>query len=442
MLVAAFCPALMQTARVGFESNLATAFFLAGICLLLSPLPRHDNREQQQWMIDWAALGAQMCLLMAFWTYHTYRFAAPVFGLVLICWRYWPLWRAQKTKTLRTQIVLMLLLAVMACAPMFWGNNNSNVTKRLAIVGVLGDEGPRIQSDYCYLLVANSHWWKNFYCHPLFYYSRDVINNYFAHFSPFYLFLHGDANTRHSIQVFGVFYPVEMILTLVALIWLVRNYSRQRTAVSFLTFWWLVGLIPASLAQGAPHLLRSLVIVPAGVIVIAWGWWLLGRQLTKKWWRCGIVSILATVWLISVLMWQLDYYGYYRRAYARDWYDGLASGLALLQEWQQKYPDLPVYISHKYAPAAYYYFWYRHSDPLMVQDEVKRWNYHGGKIWSYSPEKIDFGLHELTGEHLFMLIPEEYEVYQATVEADVARDHAGNAVFWVGRFPPLESSHE
>ncbi|MBS1958877.1 MAG: glycosyltransferase family 39 protein [Bdellovibrionales bacterium] len=96
-----------------------------------------------------------------------------------------------------------------------------------------------------------------------------VFTNFLKHLTPDFLFLHGDANLRHSPQTFGLISYPEAAGILVGAIGLFRSKVRQALTPNELSLLWIAligvitGLLPSAMTwESVPHALRSITAWP------------------------------------------------------------------------------------------------------------------------------------------------------------------------------------
>ena len=97
------------------------------------------------------------------------------------------------------------------------------------------------------------------------------LGNYISYFSPDFLFIHGDPNPRHNTGYAGMLLVVAAPLLLLGLwaCWRRRHEALPRFVIACL----LLGPVPAALTNngGAPHALRSAVMLPFCFMLVALG---------------------------------------------------------------------------------------------------------------------------------------------------------------------------
>ena len=484
MLLATFNPALWQLSRGGWETNLATAYLLAGIYFLLKAksrtinfqvslrsLVRSSAKECGAWCgarqksaelgtssavgqksksiffvghckkllvsLPWSVIIGEIFLLLSFYTYHATRVVAPLLGIYLATWRWCLLvskyhWRWQR---ILAEILVVMVIALLGSGPLLYQLLSPAVADRFQTTSMLQDIDLISQSNQCRVWGGETllaRWW----CHRYWYFARAIIQNLTSHFNWDYLFFHGDHNPRHSIQFFGVYYPLEMLALVLALVFASKNWHQNRSTWWFLSFWLLVGLLPASVTYGTPHLLRTLTTVPVGVILVAVGW----REFLSWWqprWRGWCLASVATIYLGMITMWAFYNHAYYPRAFAHEWQSGYREGMWSLAMLQERFPQLPVYITRSLGRPAYYYFYYHDIAPRTVQAVASEQKYDQSEFLTFTPDQVNFGTGWLEQEQLFMLTPDEAASLAATPEATIINDAAGTAVLVVGHYVPM-----
>jgi 4-amino-4-deoxy-L-arabinose transferase-like glycosyltransferase len=110
----------------------------------------------------------------------------------------------------------------------------------------------------------------------------------------------GDFIPRHNVPLRPVFDPVLSAFFLLGLIFCLRSF-RQSAEHAFVLIWLAVMILPTILAEGAPHFLRSVGILPVAFIMPAIGLDFLWRFLDNQWIQnCskGIAKspLLAWIW--------------------------------------------------------------------------------------------------------------------------------------------------
>ena len=348
-------PAFIQLSRAAWETNLATAFLLGGIVLWLKAIYLKKN---------WSLVFGTLCLLLSFYTYHSMRFVAPLLGLYLFIWWFikHKVWQSKQTWP---QIGALLALIVLFLTPFLFANQLSNLTHRLNDTSIFMDISLIEASNACHASASKTII-GYLSCHRFVFYGQKIISHALAHFDPQYLFISGEGNRRHSIGMFGVFYPLDALFMLGGIFFCATKIKKHKVLSGFFLFWLLVGLFPATISYPSPHLLRSLNTVPLLIFLVIAGfsWW---QQRLRKYFKiflsCCLVFYALFVWAHQI---------YYYTTYLVDanypwWQADYPYALNNIRLAREQYPDLPIYFTRSLGRPAMYYFWYNRIDPRQVQ---------------------------------------------------------------------------
>ena len=433
MLIAALNPALLHVSRVGFESNLATAFFLGGVLLLWPAVSSLRSRR-----LFATTVGGAGCLWLAFYTYHALRVVAPALGVFLFFWRARQIapekkifsrgwWRARPDwlSTVSATFFVSLLFALPFVHNLF----SVTVTQRFAETSLFSNLSLIEASNQCRKLAGDT-FIARFYCHRFFFFGRQIVQNFFAHFNFSYLFFSGDVNRRHSVGLFGVFFPWEIMAFAGASFCLLQRGRQRLPEKFFLLFWLIVGLLPASLTVAVPHLLRSLNVVPLLVVAVSYGWWYLSRLCAAKW-RFWLKRLIFLLYIGTSLVWQFYYHAYYRVAFSDVWQDGYQPALTALSQLMAQFPDESVYMTRHLGRPSIYYFWYQRIAPEKVQKAADTSLFDQGEFLTF--ERINFGTGLANGQQLLLVTPEEWVSLPATEATSEIKNLQGETVLVVGR---------
>jgi hypothetical protein len=125
----------------------------------------------------------------------------------------------------------------------------------------------------------------------------------------------GDFIPRHNVPLRPVFDPVLSVFFLLGLVLCLRRF-RQSAEHAFVIIWLAVMLLPTILAEGAPHFLRSVGILPVAFVVPAVGLDSLWRFLENKSTAPVAVGAVALVLVFGLGNTTIDYFG--RHAASQD----------------------------------------------------------------------------------------------------------------------------
>lgn len=226
-----------------------------------------------------------------------------------------------------------------------------------------------------------------------------MVRNYLLHYSPSFLFLHGDPQPRHSVTSFGVLYHIEFLFALIGLIALFLKRLPERW---LLLAWLILFPVGAMLTdpREMPHALRSIVALPLPQLLAGYGavgaYQFYRRRLEangrKSWEICIPSSITAGIILLSATGFAIDLFKYYPGYTTRDWEAGFGDALKMARK---ESGSQPIYISGSIALAPYQVLYFDGTTP----EELKRsgWaalkinllppsNFRVERLWPYLPK--------------------------------------------------------
>lgn len=431
-LLATFNPALFHLSLAAWETNLATAFFIWGIILLL-PKPNSHS-------LPWRLLGGQICLLASFYTYHSFRLIAPLIGLFLIFWHWQLLGRNFFVKKNLIKLIIFLLVDILALSP-FLFVHSQHLGQRFAETSIFATNEAIVKANTC-RQTAGSSLLSRFFCHRYLYWGREILTHACDHLRLDYLFFSGDDNHRHSSQLFGVFYPTDLFFLLAGLIYLFKQRKLQRYATAwwFLLFFFIISIAPASLTRATPHLLRSLAMVPLMIIIISWGYAWLGDWLSRFWQPLFTFLLFFAINVFYFIFYSWHYLNYYLRVDSQWWQTGYKEAIEYLGVLQTQYPELPVNITRELGRPSIYYFWYRRINPLLVQAGAQTAKLDNGEYLDFAAHQVSFIGLTFSQPSLLMLTPTQAELARShgqLLDVQTFTSPLNEPVLIVARFLPL-----
>ncbi|MBN1889214.1 MAG: glycosyltransferase family 39 protein [Thermoflexales bacterium] len=240
-LMLAVSPWHVHFSRSGREA--ATAIFT--IVLGLWCGWRWYKKRQAGWLI-----GAGVAFGLSFYTYNTTQAFTPL--MLAVCGLIFArtLWQHRHLSLATTAV-----LAVVSAPLLYAHTNTPYAQNRLDAVTVFEAGKPLLQSFSL------------------------VVRQWLGHFSPDYLFLHGDAHLVLHPAGFGQLYLVEAILLPLGALTMVLRQATRRAGLLLLA-WLALGAVPAALTtqdMGSAHSLRGMLGVPAFAILSGQGFMALGN---------------------------------------------------------------------------------------------------------------------------------------------------------------------
>jgi hypothetical protein len=433
MAVATVTPSLWHLSRVAFETNLATAFLLSGLVLLLGFCGSVSKKVLK---LNWRFVVSVVLLILSLYTYHATRVVAPLLGLFVFV----GIVAAQRhhlTIFLKSNLTILVstgVIAIVLTLPILMSLGSPELTDRFAGTNIFSDPSHVLASNECFEIAGSGA--GRFVCHRFFFYGREILTNYVSHFSISYLFLSGDYNPRHSTGMFGVYYLFDLVFILLGIFWFFKTFSPSSQKaeerhnnlfkIFFVLFWLIVGIVPASISFASPHLLRTLNIVPLGIVFIVLGIrYLLSlsheslfnlslrvqRGKKKSFYFMPLLSLIVVgIYAVQIIFFAFHYFNYYPIRYSSEWQYGYRQMVGAVVDLQVEHPNLRVYIDREHGRPSMYYFWYGDIDPREVQTVSDLETFDQGEYITF--KNISFIAPHPDDEQIVALSPSRWQVMQ------------------------------
>ncbi len=207
------------------------------------------------------------------------------------------------------------------------------------------------------------------------FFTSSFIKNWISHYSSDFLFFRGGSNYQFSLPNSGLIYIVEILPLIMGIFFL----AKIKTKESFLVLiWFFLGPVASSLTNEAPHVLRSIVILPMPMVITAVGLvsilnWLRTRRLESVF--LAIYLILVAVSLENYLR---NYFVDYRRDYSWSWQYGYMEVVDYARTNYDKYDKIIVTKKYGEPHEFFLFFWpwdprkYL-SDPNLIRFNQSNW---------------------------------------------------------------------
>lgn len=196
------------------------------------------------------------------------------------------------------------------------------------------------------------------------FWGESIIRNYLQAFSTNFLFVKGDLNLRHSIGI-GELYRIEFIPLLLGSIFFFTS-KHDKKIKSLIVFWLLTGVVPAAITrEGGWHATRLILILPPLIFLVTYGLYGLYERLKKKE-RLIVLGIYSLLLIISVFLYQHEYWKHYPWNSERWWHAGYKESIKTIKEIDKDYDR--VIISMAGEPAWIFFAgWYEYPPQLWHQ---------------------------------------------------------------------------
>ncbi len=364
MLVAAVEPWGIIFSRGAWEANLASALILWAIICIFQQAKFNQKSKMAGNLFFSAILTA-----LAMYTYHAARIAAPLMvGAAFIFQELEnkTIWINAKQRAKRwRQLVVPIIVFILMLSPLITNIFTNQVTNRFVTTSIFSNLEIIIQSNQLKEIAGNNLLARLFY-HRYLLFAKEISINFVKNFDLGYLFLHGDTNPRHSIQYFGQFFPLSLILIIIGMTVL---FFKHRSKTLLFLLWFIVGLLPSTLVIGSPHAVRTLMILPFWFIIIGLGLhrcidWLSRVNQPKQ----TIVTLVFSFVLIAqISIFWIYYSQIYPAKYEHEWQFGYQQLVSEVNQLATAFPDDQIYITREQGRPAMYYWFFSQTDPRLVQ---------------------------------------------------------------------------
>jgi 4-amino-4-deoxy-L-arabinose transferase-like glycosyltransferase len=339
-LLLAILPWHVHISRVGFEINAALFWYVLGVYGLI----RYQQRPK--WMVV-AILG----MTISMYTYHAFRLIVPLslILLVLTTFHLPSLLRSWRT-------YLGLLVSLLMIAPLIAHIQSPLVRQRYEEVNMFS-QSQAVPITNSWRERFDNEWWARVVFHRYWWWTGEISANAASHFSPLFLFWHGDGNARHQLPEHGLLYWFMLPLVVAGIVAL--YYKQRRHTVIIIYMFLIIPLLPAALSLPTPHALRTLPMTIGYVILAAVGYDYLVRRILSLKYVIGIIGG------ISVLIYLLLYFGEYSRKYAHDWQYGYKEAITYVENRRQVHEK--ILFTRAYGRPVMYVLFYTKAQPQTVQ---------------------------------------------------------------------------
>ncbi len=237
-----------------------------------------------------------------------------------------------------------------------------------------------------------------------------VAAQYIRHFSPNFLFIHGDKNPRLSAQATGEFYYLDAAFLVAGAIYIFRKRSKE---LKTLALWALLAPLPGSLTAEAPHAGRAMFMMGSWQIISAVGFYYIVRSISNL--KYKRIVIFGSLVVLTVLFanFLIYYFGNYSKRFAIEWQYGMKQ----IVEFIQANPQYNhIYMTDaRYQP--YIFFLYYLQTPLP--DYLRTVTYNKTEISRSYNNVFSFNKYFFGGwdsvesmpklEVLYVLTPSQYD---------------------------------
>jgi len=357
--------------RIAVEANLSLFFVVAGAYFFFLGI------EKKSWKI----LLSSFFWGMSLWTYNSARIFTP-----LLVFSFFLIYRRQIVKIFKIKKFLVIsyfLLATFFLVPMLFQFLSSNALARFEKVTIL-DEGAIANIGLLQTNFFLPYPFSRLVVNKLTYFLKEFFSNYFSYFSLDFLFLKGGSQYQFSVGEFGVLYLINLPFWFLGLFTILFRL-RKDSSLQSLAVWLLLAPIPASLVREAPHVLRSILILPIPMFLVA-----VGLMEIRKRIKFRFLTYFYLFFLIcNIFLYGRELFTNYRKNYSWVWQYGYRQVVTYLKENYQKY-DL-IIVSKKYGEPHEFLLFYWPWEPERYQNDPNLVRfYQSGWFWVDGFDKFVF----------------------------------------------------
>ncbi len=388
-LLVIFEPWTLFISRASFEANIGLFLFLGGFLFFIKSL---KNRK---------FLLLSSCFFgLSVWAYNSYRVFTPIFlSLLILLFKKKLSFSYSKDKK---YILISVLLILFFFIPMFWQLLHPVGQARFGKVSII-DEGAiakiieeRQRSN------LNVFVERILYNRPVYFIKR-FIANWFSHFTPRFLFFLGGNNHQFSVPSHGILYLIDMPFFLVGLALLFYNALKKEKTFILILLWLLLGPIASSLTREAPHVLRSVTMLPIPMIITSLGLSALGNFVKKFLPYKMFLIFWMLVFFVFSERFLTKYFTEYKVSYSWAWQYGYKEVVEYVRSRYDFYDK--IIVTKKYGEPHEFFLFYWPWDPknYLADPNLIRF-YQSGWYWVDSFDKFYFvnnwEISEKSGENI------------------------------------------
>lgn len=372
-LVASFLTALspwgLFVSRIAVEANLGAFLFALGGYFVFRWVSDYKKNDLFFTFLFWG---------LSLYSYNSCRVLVPVSLILIFVFAL----KNKKIKQLFTLGIIMILFLI----PLMFQLIDKSGSARFNLVslidqGTINDINEARASSKLPLLFSRIIFSKPSY---FLYFS---FKNYVANLSPIYLFLRGGSHYQFSQPLHELLFLVTAPFLIIGMI---KSFLKGKLGKCLLV-WFFISIIPSAVTRDAPHVLRTLLILPVPMIFSAIGFSVafdfFKNRSSLRGYPLMIVFVLAI--LFSFYRWWGDYMSTYKNYYSWAWQYGYKPVVNFIKENYSKYDQF--IITKRYGEPHEFVLFYLGWDPKKYQSGLsKKWDYHADWYWVDKFDKFTF----------------------------------------------------
>lgn len=353
-LLVAFEPWTFFISRGAFEANLALSLIILGVYFFLRGL-----QYPKQFIVS------ALCFGLSVWTYNSARVFVPlfVFCLVILYFRQLrKLIQLNKFVAIVSTIVLILFFV-----PMFYQLLVPVGQARYSKVAIL-DEGSIHQIEEARNNANLPPILNRLVNNRYMYFATQAGTNWMSHYTPDFLFLKGGTQYQFSTPNHGLLYLFTLPFLSLGLIQLIKLRTKEST---LLLLWLILGPLASSITREAPHVLRSVTLLPVpmiltGIGIVYFVQWMLSKKFSVSFSPLLVPTIIAFLVLSFVQYW-IAYSTDYKTNYSWSWQYGYKEVVDYTQKHYENYDY--IITTKKYGEPHEFFLFYLKWNPEAFRND-------------------------------------------------------------------------
>jgi 4-amino-4-deoxy-L-arabinose transferase-like glycosyltransferase len=344
--------------RVAFEANIYIFCLLLSFTLFLYSL-------KKKYLLP----GAFLFLGLLPYSYHSGKI---LFIFILIYFSF-SLYKKKNLFKSKKDIGLVLtsfLLLVLMIVPFLTKNSLNNTVFRYQGVSDIR----QVAENFPEINILKQTWIEKIVFNQRFSFLKAFIEKYLSLFDPFFLFLKGDLNLRHSTLITGLMYWFEIPLFLIGFYFLLKKKWKDLFVLLL-----LIGPLPSALTVKSPHALRGSALIIVLPVLTGLGIIEIKKRLKSKNRKTLFALTLLVFYIFFLFQFNYFYHKYYPVLTEGFWQSGYQEMVAEVRKVIDDYQE--IYIDNSLGQAYLYTLFYLQYDPKKFQQEGKLVLGENGRFW-------------------------------------------------------------
>lgn len=345
------------------ESIVALFFVILGVFLLLHAIRMAKNGLTDSNYTKSVVVGF-ISLLISFQFYHAARYFVPFIVLYIGLWVFLEKKIERKVKGIIITGTILLFAGLLFLFSVGGGSG------RVSEISIFHNPATQIMlwqqvtedKGYARFIVRMLHSKPTAFTYT-------ALVNYGAHFTPDFLFFKGGLPPRYQVPWSGNFYVTDaffIILGLAVLITTLFNATKIHWLLGIPVIWLLAGPLPAAFTfEDIPHFQRSIMLLPALLLIGSYGLFILLSRFSVKRIRYLLILLLGLVFAYQVLIFSHGYFQHTLTHEAKYRNEGEGALLTSVSEYKEQ--GKKVIMTSEGANLIIFYLFFNKFDPAKFQ---------------------------------------------------------------------------